>query len=140
MQSTSLPPASSSKPSTPHPYASILSSFKSAYQEGGYRVFVAGLGPTLVRSVPVNMVSLTFSFNCPSFHAVCEQLMNLCITTVQLPRLLSQYSNSSFLLFAKSCFYSSISLSQFSAYREYFIFTFGVFGRRCSHRLILGLE
>lgn len=57
MQSTSLPHPSSASSSTPHPYATIRSSFKSAYQEGGYRVFVAGLGPTLVRSVPVNMVS-----------------------------------------------------------------------------------
>ncbi|GAA5994246.1 hypothetical protein JCM5350_001820 [Sporobolomyces pararoseus] len=57
MQSTSLPHPSSASSSTPHPYATIRSSFKSAYQEGGYRVFVAGLGPTLVRSVPVNMVT-----------------------------------------------------------------------------------
>lgn len=73
MQATSLPsPPSSRHPPTmtpatlprdpSHPYATMRSSFKSAYREGGgsYRVFVAGLGPTLVRSVPVNMVSLPF--------------------------------------------------------------------------------
>ncbi|GAA5844090.1 hypothetical protein JCM3766R1_004519 [Sporobolomyces carnicolor] len=70
MQATSLPsPPPSRHPPTmtpatlprdaSHPYATMRSSFKSAYREGGgsYRVFVAGLGPTLVRSVPVNMVT-----------------------------------------------------------------------------------
>ncbi|GAA5912400.1 uncharacterized protein JCM6883_005656 [Sporobolomyces salmoneus] len=52
IQSTPLP-----SPSSPHPYATVRSSFVSAYREGGWRVFVAGLGPTLVRSVPVNMVT-----------------------------------------------------------------------------------
>ncbi|GAA6017107.1 hypothetical protein JCM11491_003261 [Sporobolomyces phaffii] len=55
MQSTPLPPPPGSGP--PPPYATLRSSFTSAYREGGYKVFVAGLGPTLVRSVPVNMVT-----------------------------------------------------------------------------------
>ncbi|GAA5880210.1 hypothetical protein JCM16303_001253 [Sporobolomyces ruberrimus] len=51
MQSTPLPTSRS------HPYATLRSSFRSAYHDGGPKVFVAGLGPTLVRSVPVNMVT-----------------------------------------------------------------------------------
>ncbi|GAA5943551.1 uncharacterized protein JCM15063_006452 [Sporobolomyces koalae] len=56
MQSTSIDTSASSS-STQHPYGTLRSSFKTAYREGGYKVFLAGLGPTLVRSVPVNMVT-----------------------------------------------------------------------------------
>ncbi|GAA6008502.1 uncharacterized protein JCM10292_006945 [Rhodotorula paludigena] len=37
--------------------ATLRSAFLATYREGGWRAFVAGLGPTLVRSVPVNMVT-----------------------------------------------------------------------------------
>ncbi|GAA5866839.1 hypothetical protein JCM8547_003580 [Rhodosporidiobolus lusitaniae] len=68
--SSSLPPSPSSpSPSIsspvqppratapPHPYSNLRSAFVSTYRESGWRGFVAGLGPTLLRSVPVNMVT-----------------------------------------------------------------------------------
>ncbi|GAA5877229.1 hypothetical protein JCM1840_003025 [Sporobolomyces johnsonii] len=71
MQATSLPSSSSfallspssssttgSNPPTPsHPYATLRSTIIASYREAGLKGFVAGLGPTLVRSVPVNMVT-----------------------------------------------------------------------------------
>ncbi|BGP24182.1 carnitine acyl carnitine carrier, mitochondrial [Rhodotorula toruloides] len=53
-----LPPATLSPSSaTASQYSTILSTIRTSYREAGWRVFVAGLGPTLVRSVPVNMVT-----------------------------------------------------------------------------------
>ncbi|SCV67390.1 BQ2448_5001 [Microbotryum intermedium] len=40
----------------PHPYRTISSTIRNSYQAEGGKVFFVGLGPTLVRSVPVNMV------------------------------------------------------------------------------------
>lgn len=40
----------------PSAYGTIRSTVASSYREEGWRVFVRGLGPTLLRSVPVNMV------------------------------------------------------------------------------------
>ncbi|GAA5973159.1 hypothetical protein JCM21900_003680 [Sporobolomyces salmonicolor] len=71
MQATSLPssfsfvplpssPSSTSSPNPPtppHPYATLRSTIIASYREAGLKGFVAGLGPTLVRSVPVNMVT-----------------------------------------------------------------------------------
>ncbi|GAA6042592.1 hypothetical protein JCM8097_003147 [Rhodosporidiobolus ruineniae] len=66
MQSLPYPPPlpafspSSSPPSpagSPSPYSSLRSAVAATYRESGWRGFVAGLGPTLVRSVPVNMVT-----------------------------------------------------------------------------------
>ncbi|ORY88136.1 mitochondrial carrier domain-containing protein [Leucosporidium creatinivorum] len=45
---TSLPPS--------HPYATLLSTLRHSYATEGAGVFVRGLGPTLARGVPVNMV------------------------------------------------------------------------------------
>ena len=39
------------------PYRTIRSAAAHSYREEGWGVFVRGLGPTLLRSVPVNMVS-----------------------------------------------------------------------------------
>lgn len=36
--------------------ATIWSTAVSSYKHGGYRVFVAGLWPTIIRAVPVNIV------------------------------------------------------------------------------------
>ncbi|GAA5863471.1 hypothetical protein JCM3774_005305 [Rhodotorula dairenensis] len=40
-----------------HRYATIPSTIAATLQESGWRGFVAGLGPTLLRSIPVNMVT-----------------------------------------------------------------------------------
>ncbi|BGP07558.1 hypothetical protein JCM10049v2_003396 [Rhodotorula toruloides] len=56
----SVPPASlspSSSSAMAAQYSTILGTIRTSYREAGWRVFVAGLGPTLVRSVPVNMVT-----------------------------------------------------------------------------------
>lgn len=42
--------------SLPSPYRTIRSTVLHSYREEGWGVFVRGLGPTLLRSVPVNMV------------------------------------------------------------------------------------
>ncbi|BGP55072.1 hypothetical protein JCM8202v2_002666 [Rhodotorula sphaerocarpa] len=58
--SPSSPPAPKATPSataTPTPYTSIRATIAATLHESGWRGFVAGLGPTLVRSVPVNMVT-----------------------------------------------------------------------------------
>ncbi|GAA5846044.1 hypothetical protein JCM11251_005395 [Rhodosporidiobolus azoricus] len=52
-----LSPPSSSSHAAPHPYSTLRSTFRSTLHDSGWRGFVAGLGPTLVRSVPVNMVT-----------------------------------------------------------------------------------
>ncbi|GAA6051790.1 hypothetical protein JCM3770_004973 [Rhodotorula araucariae] len=39
------------------PYATLRSTVRAVLRESGWRGFVTGLGPTLVRSVPVNMVT-----------------------------------------------------------------------------------
>ncbi|KAK4334120.1 Mitochondrial carrier domain-containing protein [Rhodotorula toruloides] len=54
---SSLLPSSTSTSSSPEKYSTILSTIRTSYHEAGWRVFIAGLGPTLVRSVPVNMVT-----------------------------------------------------------------------------------
>ncbi|GAA6014063.1 hypothetical protein JCM10207_000224 [Rhodosporidiobolus poonsookiae] len=54
--SLSSPPAPLPPPSS-HPYATLRSAFSATLRESGWHGFVAGLGPTLVRSVPVNMVT-----------------------------------------------------------------------------------
>lgn len=48
--------ATASTPRRPHPYRTIASTFAHSYRTEGIRVFSAGLGPTLLRSVPVNMI------------------------------------------------------------------------------------
>ncbi|GAA5838063.1 hypothetical protein JCM9279_004115 [Rhodotorula babjevae] len=58
----SLPPpdpssSSSSSPRSTHPYATLRSTVAAVLRESGPRGFVTGLAPTLVRSVPVNMVT-----------------------------------------------------------------------------------
>ncbi|BGP39524.1 hypothetical protein JCM10449v2_003475 [Rhodotorula kratochvilovae] len=57
----SIPPPSSSASSSavtrPHPYSTVRSTIRAVVRESGWRGFVTGLGPTLVRSVPVNMVT-----------------------------------------------------------------------------------
>ncbi|GAA5990783.1 hypothetical protein JCM10908_000013 [Rhodotorula pacifica] len=50
-------PSSAAAVTAPHPYANIRSTISATLRESGWRGFVAGLGPTLVRSVPVNMVT-----------------------------------------------------------------------------------
>ncbi|KAK4705037.1 hypothetical protein P7C70_g1162, partial [Phenoliferia sp. Uapishka_3] len=40
----------------PHPYQTTFSTFVNSYRAGGLSVFTCGLGPTLLRSIPVNMV------------------------------------------------------------------------------------
>ncbi|BGP31588.1 hypothetical protein JCM10296v2_003360 [Rhodotorula toruloides] len=54
---SSLLPSSSSTFASAEKYSTILSTIRASYREAGWPVFVAGLGPTLVRSVPVNMVT-----------------------------------------------------------------------------------
>lgn len=60
----SLPPpdppsrSSASQRAAPHPYATLRSTVGAILRESGWRGFVTGLAPTLVRSVPVNMVRL----------------------------------------------------------------------------------
>ncbi|KAF9809192.1 hypothetical protein IEO21_07492 [Rhodonia placenta] len=45
---------------TPHdPYRSTLSTIVHSYRNEGLRVFFRGLSPTLIRSIPVNMVTFT---------------------------------------------------------------------------------
>ncbi|SCZ93940.1 BZ3500_MvSof-1268-A1-R1_Chr6-3g09007 [Microbotryum saponariae] len=39
-----------------HPYRTISSTIRHSYRAQGFKVFFVGLGPTLLRSVPVNMV------------------------------------------------------------------------------------
>ncbi|GAA5980348.1 hypothetical protein JCM11641_001774 [Rhodosporidiobolus odoratus] len=68
-----LPPRPSNShpppPPPPHPYSSLASTFRTTLQETGWRGFVAGLGPTLVRSVPVNMVTFAvFEFVVSTFR------------------------------------------------------------------------
>ncbi|BGP15549.1 hypothetical protein JCM10213v2_003528 [Rhodosporidiobolus nylandii] len=50
-------PSSYAPTASPHPYSSLSGAFRATLAEAGWRGFVAGLGPTLVRSVPVNMVT-----------------------------------------------------------------------------------
>ncbi|GAA5916974.1 hypothetical protein JCM8208_003228 [Rhodotorula glutinis] len=60
MQSLPPPDPSSSPSSSPrsaHPYATLRSTVAAVLRESGPRGFVTGLAPTLVRSVPVNMVT-----------------------------------------------------------------------------------
>ncbi|SGZ28235.1 BQ5605_C027g10292 [Microbotryum silenes-dioicae] len=40
----------------PHPYRTVSSTIRNSYRAEGAKVFFVGLGPTLLRSVPVNMV------------------------------------------------------------------------------------
>ncbi|KDQ19473.1 hypothetical protein BOTBODRAFT_153382 [Botryobasidium botryosum FD-172 SS1] len=40
-----------------HPYRTTWSSFVNSYRAEGWRVFYMGLSPTLIRSIPVNMVT-----------------------------------------------------------------------------------
>ncbi|KAM0752086.1 carnitine/acyl carnitine carrier [Meredithblackwellia eburnea MCA 4105] len=40
----------------PHPYRTTWSTFVNSYEAEGWKVFTSGLGPTLLRSIPVNMV------------------------------------------------------------------------------------
>ncbi|KAL8292506.1 hypothetical protein RQP46_001118 [Phenoliferia psychrophenolica] len=51
---------SAAVPRIPHPYRTTLSAFRNSYRTEGLKVFTAGLGPTLLRSIPVNMVRLLF--------------------------------------------------------------------------------
>lgn len=48
----------------PSPYRTIRSAAVHSYREEGWGVFVRGLGPTLLRSVPVNMVSRVSAAGC----------------------------------------------------------------------------
>ncbi|GAA5941756.1 hypothetical protein JCM3775_000095 [Rhodotorula graminis] len=50
-------PSSSSSSRSAHPYATVRSTIAAVLRESGPRGFVTGLAPTLVRSVPVNMVT-----------------------------------------------------------------------------------
>ncbi|GAA5905744.1 hypothetical protein JCM6882_000448 [Rhodosporidiobolus microsporus] len=50
-------PLRPSSSASPHPYSTLRSTFGATLRDSGWRGFVAGLGPTLVRSVPVNMVT-----------------------------------------------------------------------------------
>lgn len=43
-------------PRQPHPFRTIYSTVINSYKSEGIVVFSAGLGPTLLRSIPVNMV------------------------------------------------------------------------------------
>lgn len=43
-----------------HPFKSTWSTIRNSYRGEGMKVFTTGLGPTLLRAVPVNMVSLFF--------------------------------------------------------------------------------
>lgn len=45
-----------------HPFKSTWSTIRNSYKGEGMKVFTAGLGPTLLRAVPVNMVSVSFFF------------------------------------------------------------------------------
>ncbi|GAA6062485.1 hypothetical protein JCM10212_001858 [Sporobolomyces blumeae] len=81
MQSTTIPTSSSSSSSScpdsdrTNRYRTLRSTFVSSWRERGWRGFVAGLGPTLVRSVPVNMTIETLvekgQFNGMSFCLTC---------------------------------------------------------------------
>ncbi|KAM0787336.1 hypothetical protein ACM66B_003425 [Microbotryomycetes sp. NB124-2] len=51
-----------------HPYRTTWSTITRSYADGGIRVFFTGIGPTLLRSVPVNMVCFFV------FEAVVEAL------------------------------------------------------------------
>lgn len=46
--------------SAPHPFRSTWSTIVNSYRGEGAKVFTAGLGPTLLRAIPVNMVSSRF--------------------------------------------------------------------------------
>jgi solute carrier family 25 (mitochondrial carnitine/acylcarnitine transporter), member 20/29 len=41
----------------PNPYATTWSAIKNSYKDGGVRDLFKGLAPTLVRAIPVNMVT-----------------------------------------------------------------------------------
>ncbi|KAG5641318.1 hypothetical protein DXG03_005539 [Asterophora parasitica] len=51
-----------------HPYRTTLSTIVNSYRANGWRVFYRGLAPTLIRAIPVNMV--TFA----TFEAVVKAL------------------------------------------------------------------
>ena len=47
---------------TPHPFRSTWSTTVNSYRAEGAKVFTAGLGPTLLRAIPVNIVRPLSSF------------------------------------------------------------------------------
>lgn len=76
-QAPSPPPP---PPQALHPYRSIASTVAATWRDSGWRGFVAGLGPTLLRSVPVNMVrSLRPSLSLPLSCSLTE------LTTDSIP-------------------------------------------------------
>lgn len=54
----------------PDQNATIWKTIKSAYAQGGPRIFFAGIGPTILRAVPVNIVR-----RCESSQAEADRFM-----------------------------------------------------------------